>query len=356
MSDFDITTPLEVTRKLLTIQKEVATDSLPEYTTPARLTPIVLIDNELLSISDDSLANVLQTITSIYSAHYIMAMSIATNVNNVDTMALLDKFSTSRDIRHGGVGSGWEDKMTSLESIDSKLPMYDSMTLEDGGYDKRNSDDLQEHGNLAIGRLLHITVGVGKDSIVIPVNVVINPKVINSDDLPNILANIDVDTGYTARYHKWRSGEIKSVIDYLFALDLIENDKKALLTDKSGIFKEARFKKAKGVFNSVITGNVSINNASTMAVISKSTADNLEIALKGKLKNSRVRMGYFKTTNSMLLAVVDARKERIKIYQRGISEVGMYTFTDIQKASKNSGAMDINSILKAYKLGDSPSL
>jgi hypothetical protein len=139
-------------------------------------------------------------------------------------------------------------------------------------------------------------------------------------------------------------------------LDLIERDKKALLNDDSGLYIEARRNKTKGFFATLLTGDVSLNSASAMAVITKRTAEELELAIKGKLVRAGDRDAYFKATNSMMLVVVDTMAERLSIYQRGISEYGMYTFTDIKDHSKKSGAVDIGSILKAYKLGEAPSL
>jgi hypothetical protein len=288
---------------------------------------------------------------SIYSAHYLQAVALTTNIQGINTMKLLDQFSTNADINAGNIGSGWLDfaEMNGIGTESAKLPMYKPST-------EARDNDLQGHVNLAVGRVLHVKVGDNKNSITIPVTVVINPRVINSDVLPSTLAMVETDTSVMGRYHKWRSGEIESFIDYIFALDLIENDKKALLNDTSGVYKEAREKKSKSLFKSLVTGKKTLNTASTMAVITTAVAEELELAIKGRLSNFRDREKYFRATNSMMLVVADTRRERLQIYQRGISEHGTYTFTDIEDAGSKSNSMDISSILKAYKLGESPSL
>lgn len=343
--------PLKMTQEVLQIVREYNASSLPEYTSPTRLNPIVIIDNSLLMLADDSLKNAVQTVLSIFSAHYLQAIALTTKINDIKTIEILDQFSTDRSGTISATGGGYE-RFTGNNSF--KLPSYDDVMpgLEAG--DK--TDDLNKHVNLAIGRLLHVELGVGKEKVTIPVNVVVNPMVVDSKVLPNILANSDQDTSFIGRWHKWRAGEIDSFVDYIFALDLIEKDRKALLNDDSGVYKEARDRKVKGIISAVLSGRGSVNNASAMAIISKSTAEDLELALKGRLKSPRARDKYFKTTNSMLLMVMDPRKERIKIYQRGIAEVGDYTFSDIEKVNSRSDALDINSLLKAYKLGESPTL
>lgn len=351
MSKFNITdkSPLEVVQNVMSLSRDYSTQSLSEYTSPTRLSPIVLIDKALTFIEDDSLQNILQTINAIYSAHYLQAVAIATNIEGINTVQLLDQFATNRNLATGGVLSGYLGN-EEREEGNSKLFMYPNMEAGE------SDNNLQQNVNLAIGRLLHVKIGVGDKSVTIPINVVLNPLVINSDVLPSVLAMTEQDTGFINRYHQWRSGEIESFTDYIFALDLIENDRKALLNDENGVYKEARLRKSKGMFATILTGRVSLNNASSMAVVTKQTGEALEVALKGKLKNRKVINAYFNGTNSMLLVVVDVRKERLKIYQRGISEVGTYTFSDIVSASTKTNGMDITSILKAYKLGDSPSL
>lgn len=320
--------------------------SLPEVTQATRLNPVVLIDKALTLADDDSLTNVLQTMLSIFAAHYLQAVSLTNTINGVSTISILDQFSTNRDVSAGRVIKGVAS-MLSLEC--DKLEDYTALEAE-------VINDIQGHVNLAVGRLLHVKLGTDKNSVTMPVTVVLNPRVINSTDLPNIMTMVSDDESIVGRYHKWRAGEIESFIDYAFALDLIERDRKALLNDASGIYADAREAKRKGRFATLISGKRSLNTASTMAVISKRTAEELELAMKGKLKRQSDREKYFKTTNSMMIVVVDAAAERITIFQRGIAEFGMYTYTDIKDNGKKSSAIDINSILKAYKLGESPSL
>lgn len=353
--------------------RDMGYDSLPEYTAPTRLTPSVLIDKALTLAADDSLLNILQTMLSIYSAHYLQAVALKNNVNNVSTIKLLDQFSTDRDVSLTSVATSAFGKVLDIgkaatESIraDSyKLPDYNdpkqyAMEADDakpmGDGVKYIENDITTHANLAVGRLLHVKIGTDKNSITMPVTVVLYPRVIESAALPNIMNLVYDDTSFSGRWHKWRAGEIESFIDYIFALDLIERDRKALLSDKSGLYAEARYKIARGQAATIATGRKSMNVASTMSVVSKRTAEEIELAMKGKLKNRPDRESLFRITNSMMLVVVDQASERLTIYQRGISDFGMYTYADIKDFSKKAGAVDIGSILKAYKLGESPSL
>lgn len=343
-----LVSPQKIARQLAMAMADSGVDSLPEYTSSTRLNPIVLVDRSITVLPDDVQQNLMQTLSSIYAAHYLQAVAVSVNVMGVNTISLLDKFSTDRDA--GRVLARTAANIAGgMESMD--LPLF---TVSQEDYSQK---ELNEQVNLAVGRLMHVKIGVGDKSTTIPVSLVLNPKIVNSDSIPRVLAMTSEDTSMKGRYHKWRSGEIESFVDYLFGLDLLEKDRKALVNDEADIYKTARSRRFKSIIDQVVSGgDKSVNTASTMAIITQAAAEELEVALKGKLKSGRTRMEYFKTTHSMLLCVVDSRKERLTIYQRGIDNYGTYTFADIQKHGSNAGSMDINAILKAYKLGEAPSL
>jgi len=346
----NIVSPQKIARQLAMAMADSGIDSLPEYTSSTRLNPIVLVDRSITILPDDVQQNLMQTLSSIYAAHYLQAVAVSVNVMGVNTISLLDKFSTDRDT--GRILARTAANVAgnvAMESMD--LPTF-TLSMED--YSQK---ELNEQVNLAVGRLLHVKVGVGDQTTTIPVSLILNPKIVDGGSIPRVLAMTSEDTSISGRWHKWRSGEIESFVDYLFGLDLVEKDRKALINDEADIYKTARTRRFKSIIDQVVSGGAkSVNTASTMAIITQAAAEELEVALKGKLKSGRTRMEYFRTTHSMLLCVVDSRKERLTIYQRGIDNYGTYTFSDIQKHGSNAGAMDINAILKAYKLGEAPSL
>ena len=128
------------------------------------------------------------------------------------------------------------------------------------------------------------------------------------------------------------------------------------MADRTGTLLSIRSKRTKGIWAALVSGQASPNAVSTMSIVSKQTAEQMEMALKGKFRSARTRDEYFKSNTSMMLIVVDTVMERFTIYQRGIADAGTYTLDDIKNSTKRTGVQDIESIMKAYKLGESPSL
>lgn len=355
----DKSTPLFVADRLSRIISEQGVDSLPEFTTSTRLLPSVLVDSDIAMLEDNVVNDLMQTMAGIYAAHYMQAVSISLNVDGIDTIRLLDQFATDRSpIRNtvrGERGAIRDLFSSAMESMD--LPDFGMEEGAGGKVEASAGKGFGDGSNLAVGRLLHVKVGAGDRAITIPVQLMLQPRIIPSNIIPKTLALIDSDNSFGARYHKWRSGEIESFADFLFALDIIEADRKLMLSDGGDVYRDASARRTRAMSDRLLSaGEKSFNTASTMAVITKNAAESLELALKGKLKHAKVRDRYFHDTHSMMLVVVDPRMERVTIYQRGIDGHGTYTYNDIKNNGSKSDGLNIDSILKAYKLGESPSL
>jgi len=216
--------------------------------------------------------------------------------------------------------------------------------------------NIMDDSNLSVGKILDVKLVQGDQTITMPVSVVLNTKVIESDDFVSICKVNHQDKTFMGRWHKWRSGEISFIKDYLLCLDLIEADKKALLADKTHSLLSMRSKRYKGVMATLLSGYASPNAVSTMIIISKDTANKVEITMRGSFKSHTVREKYFDSNSTMMLVVVDTKMERFTIYQRGISDYSEYTLDDIKHNDKKPNGVDIDSVLKAYQLGNAANI
>lgn len=426
-----LATPLEMASRVTEFLRSATVDSLPEYTAPTRLTPVVLIDKKVSDVDQNLTKALLQTLLSIYSAHYLMAVNMELNVGDVNVMRIMDKFSTDRDmLRATGTSTflglanesfyqaldcgvpGLENsnnvdkrtynihndnsrhdyrqdhrdqsrydnrdqsRHTTNNFIPETGPDAEEFTLHRGvgmrdtdgratqfgsghgpaGSNKDSIASIYDESDLAVGKILDVKVSSGNNTISIPVTVSVIPKMIASQDLIDITTANAVDKSFSGRWHAWRSGEIRFVKDYLLCLDLQEADRKALMADNTGTLLAMRSKRTKGILAALVSGRASPNAVSTMVVVSKDTAQQMEFALKGKFSSGHVRDQWFSSTIAMMLVVVDTVMERFTIYQRGIGHPGTYTLDDIKRNNKSTAGSDIETIMKAYKLGQAPSL
>ena len=137
--------------------------------------------------------------------------------------------------------------------------------------------------------------------------------------------------------------------------DIIDEEKKAHFSDKEGIFRNLRNRnrsKSDTIYD-IITDNINVASASSIIVMSKETALQVERAMLGKIDNFRAREKLFQITYSMLLLVIDTRWEMITIYHRSIAEPSMLSVREISNTTRDKGP-DINEILMSLRAGTAP--
>lgn len=355
-------------------------DSLIRFTKSTRVEPIVMVDQSLTHLP--FITDVMQTLSSIFSAYYLQAASLMVNIDRINVMRLLDTLNPNRDVADASLArisdtiSG--ESMLSLESYRYGLPMPGKQRIKplrnigleaDGG---ENANDEQNKGeqkpelraaidktqkglseaiSLSVGRMLEVTVDAGEGKkATFPIMVRLISTIVDSRILVHILGDNSRTVTLKERFHSWRAGQIDFWRDLVFCQDLIDEHRKALINDKTGTYSEILQRRRNNNVAAVMTTTPSVANASNMMVISKATAKLLEAELGGRLSDYKKRQHIFNSTYLMILVVVDPQWEQVTFYHRGIAIPTEVSARELKTANKGSGP-DVAEILKAYTMG-----
>jgi hypothetical protein len=372
----EITTGIDMAGKLADTMRAAKSDSLIEYTQPARVEPIVLMDQKVVGLPYTG--DVMQSLTSLFSGYYLQAVALSVNVGRVDVIKLLDKLNPKRSPMDNLANSqyvtdGVSKVVGSLESAQSyafKLPVPGETVSIEGfsfeaaeddassghisGQAMRSQQLLQEMTNLSVGKLLEVEVEDGGKRAVFPISVRMIVSGIGPKELVHTLSQGSKNTGMKERYHLWRSGQLEFMRDLVMCQDLIENHKNTLLKDSSGIYEEIRRRRRGNKLSAIFSAQPSVATASNIVVMSKETAKNLEREIGGRLKDFRTREKIFKETYTMIMVVIDPDWDHVTFYHRSIELPTELSVKELQATNKNKGP-DVAEILKAYQMGNSPS-
>ena len=397
---------LEVFTRARDALKDAKSNSIIEYTRPARVEPIVLLDDSLRHHA--YMTDVLQTITSIFSGYYLQAISLSCNVGSIDTLRLLDKMNPNRSPVDSAINSGsravnylateayaegslpgvekhniGNSKKTRGKRLREKANKHrDEKIARQDKYNKANSKessvevdkstktkstktdvwlgsnslkDVQTNTNLSVGKMLEVNIDSNGSTATIPVNVRLIVKSVVSSTMAALLTNGVQDTSVKERFHRWQSGELRFVQDLIMCQDIIDNHKKALMADRDGSLRGVVNRSSRNRFSALISGDISIASASSILIVSRSVAREMERMLMGKLKDFRIREKLFHSTCTMLMVVVDTEWEQVEIYHRSIHEETTLSIKEVKNSSSKDGP-NISDILSAYKLGTAPSM
>ena len=347
---------LELVGRLPDLMRSTQSGSLIEYTKPTRVEPIVLIDQRAMHLPYAS--DIMHSLSSIFTGYYLQAVALSVNVGKVNALKLLDKVNPNRDPVGNFVGA--VQPMISAESYKHKLPRVgECLSMEADNSFRGGKDTLsliKEATNLSVGKLIEVEIESEGQKATFPIAVRLIVSGTDSETLVHTLAigsNSLKTTG--ERFHAWRAGQLRFIRDLVLCQDLIDEHRKTLIRDKTNFYSNVLKRRNANAVSAILSKNPSVATASSIYVMTDATATQLESQINGRLKDFKTREKIFKETYGMLMVVVDTEWEQVTIYHRSIDTPTELSVKDLKTSNKGSGP-DVFEILKAYQLGQSPSI
>ena len=354
-----LSTVMDTYAKAQAVGSHLKTSSLVSATSVARVEPIVIVDKDCLFL--EYLPDILQSTQSIFVGYWLQALSLITNVGDVNVGRVLDKLNPNRKVDTNGfletivnAGIGKENYTYASESMKYKLPTI-AMEAKD---DKKDGsiakvDNIADLTNLSIGKIINVTIKNNGQEAVIPISFRLMVNTLPPASCVQLLSQGSVDLSFSERWFKWRAGRISFIKDLVFCQDLIREQKRTLMTDKDGVYSEIAKRAKNSKLASFFSKNPSLAEASNIVVISEETAMQLRVKHNLNLDNFKDRQKIFDKTYAMILVVIDRNYERVNMYHYGISASTSVGLRDIKVANKGSGP-NIMEVLAAFKGGNAP--
>lgn len=354
-----LSTVMDTYAKAQAVGSHLKTSSLVSATSVARVEPIVIVDKDCLFL--EYLPDILQSTQSIFVGYWLQALSLITNVGDVNVGRVLDKLNPNRKVDTSGflntivnAGIGKESLTYASESLKYKLPTV-ALEAKD---DKKDGalakvDNIADLTNLSIGKIINVTIKNNGQEAVIPISFRLMVNALPPASCVQLLSQGSVDLSFSERWFKWRAGRISFIKDLVFCQDLIREQKRTLMTDKDGVYSEIAKRAKNSKLASFFSKNPSLAEASNIVVISEETAMQLRVKHNLNLDNFKDRQKIFDKTYAMILVVIDRNYERVNMYHYGISASTSVGLRDIKVANKGSG-LNIMEVLAAFKGGNAP--
>lgn len=346
-------------------------DSYVDYTRPARVEPIMVVDSSI--IFNENTPVVTQSLLSAFSAYYLLAWNMLTvSIDNVAVARHLDKLNPNRSVKDSMVDSAGALWSMSMEGYSHRLPTFgtpsyklvsnearssgrfeENAITEPGGLVARSNEVIQQASNLSVGKLLEVQVSQGSNKTSIPIMVRLQANTMVPDLLASFMSTGNADNDVSSRNIKYRSGQI-NLVDLLTARDLVKQHKKRLVSDSNGLYTALSDQRRSNKLAGLFSLNPSVANSTNLIVTSTATIKKLELACNDKFTNFRFRQKLFDETGLFIVAVMDPEYDRVQFYTTGVPSVADFSIRECKAANQKEGA-SITDILKAYQLGNAPS-
>lgn len=337
--------------------------SLTSITKLTRAEPLTIISHDCANL--EYLPDLLNNVASIYSGYFLQAVSMLTTINDIEVVRILDRLNPDRDSTGFLLGGRYaKENIQNLISENYKysLPTKSVMAVEaqdNAGYDSTNVKTIYETANLAVGKLINVSISVPTDdgkskTVNVPVSVRLSPAMLNEESLSHIFTHRKMDVGMVERYHAWRAGRISFIRDMIFCQDLINEYRRAAIKDKTGTLNEIVRRVNNSRTYGLLTKNPSLATASNIYILSKDTAAAIEAKVGYRFKDPKGREKILENTYAMIVAVVDPEWEQVTFYFNGIAYPSTLSVRAMKSAGKNKGP-DVGDIMRSLLEGKAPS-
>lgn len=373
-------------------------DSLIDYTQPTRIEPLTLVEQNLWR--EPYMEDIMQTVLNIFSGYYMQAVSLAAEIKGISVTKRLERFNPKRDplnsladavisavAKEDGVKFGLPSlesmatlaKSNQVGSINWSSHSTEAMRVghnpnpmsnvgADAAADKArggakpvsaelvSKDTLQalrDNSNLAVGKMLEVTIAVDENQIKVPVNVRLQTVPVPTRSMTLFLTAGAQNRSLKERWYEFKAEKLTFFADLVGVRDLLDEHRKNIIKDDTGLYLKQIQQKRKNTLAGLISGRPSVASASNIIVITEEQRVLLERELNIKLSTLAGRKVLEQNSGIMLLVVVDRNYEQVEIFHRGIEGSTELSLNAMKNAAKNSGP-DVMKIFEMYKSMKAP--
>ncbi|UQT03153.1 putative virion structural protein [Serratia phage vB_SmaS-Totoro] len=347
-------------------------DSLIDYAQPTRVEPLTLVDAALYQ--QPYMEDILQSLLNLFAGYYTQAIALSAEVAGVTVLKRLEQFNPRRDPRNnlveyafGAISSSVAKESASVVSNEAfrfGLPALESDASNKGGKDsskpstlelsnRETLNSLRENSNLAVGKMIEVSVIVDDKTFKVPVNVRLHTIPVPSSAMTSILTAGAQDRSTKERYYEMKAGNLRFLKDFIGVGNLLDAHRKNILKDPTGLYLKSLNDKRNNTISGFLSGRPSVAQASQINVITEETAIAIERQLSVKLNTPRGRAIMESNSPQMLLVVVDRDYNQVTIYHRGVPGATVMSVESMKNAGKGQGP-DIMKMFEMYKQTKAP--
>lgn len=324
------------------------TKSMSQSASRTMISPMVAIERDL--IHQDYMSD-LMTVVNIRDIKDTLAhLSLQGQVDGIRIEQLIDQINP----RRGGLLSlQGVEAFSGMEALGPRSnPKEQEVSKEDPNQrlvkiDGKTYSDLNTYAPLAVGRTVMAEVRIGNGQpVCIPLNFRQVPVPVSANDLKNIFEAARSTDGFFGRLSMRESGEITTP-ELLTGIDEIKREFNIRMNDMSGYYDEANSRASKNRVAALRTGLVSFNTMANTIILSKATADHIELELGIRFdKNgiSKIREKVLANT----IIIVDDDSGLFIFWNSGNNLPEKYSRREITVTAKKDTSLDLQSLMKLF--------
>lgn len=332
--------------------------SLTGFSKQTMVTSVTYVEDTL--IDNDITVPLMGSLNQLYLGYVLTALHIYTSIDGVQTVRTII----------GRLANEGLEVTDSPELTSFITEQFGKANVSTEAYDNIKNltvEDAVKH--LVVGRLLefefntvnterggdHNKVKTGSKTIV-PIYVQMFPVIMPASTAEAVIT-LNFPPKLLRRWKMVKAGEIRFFRDFVLALDLIQDHKKAIKSDKGNVLGDFYRHKSKNQSRhlwGMINKRKHNNLASSTLIFSKDTFEKACDSAGLNFDSAIDRQRLFDESYAIMIVVVDPMYDMVDIYYNAISMHSEVPFKSIKKAGESKNGIDMAEMTKMISMGSAP--
>lgn len=334
---------------------QINEDSYADLAEPSRIDPLCMISKDLLTT--DYYEDLLQVSTNLIGSYYVRALPFAYEGQGKVIAKVLNKLKPSRKFNAANylagesIDSPLQDKNYTPHSANEYTFGLPTMATEARSVvyseEKQRAPEFDTPSGLAVGKIIEVQIPT-EDGVMIPikVNIQLLTTPIDTPLAVALMSNETVDSSWTERYYKWKSGRI-TFFDLFTGASLVHHRKDVILSDENNLLTTISNRRKAGLFNATVNKDDQSYGVSTnIMIVSSTIADKAAKAHRGRMNDPRTREYIMDDLSILVLMVVDKAAEIVDVYYRNVDHGNTLTVRSLISVNNQDGP-DMQEVLSA---------
>ena len=148
---------------------------------------------------------------------------------------------------------------------------------------KETLQALRDNSNLAVGKMMEVTIAVDENKIKVPVNVRLQTVPVPTRSMTLFLTAGAQNRSLKERWYDFKADKLTFFADLIGVRDLLDDHRRNIIKDETGLYLKHLKQKRQNALAGLITGRPSVATASNIIVITTEQRIILERELGIKL-------------------------------------------------------------------------
>lgn len=232
-----------------------------------------------------------------------------------------------------------EEKEKEAKEKETNKKISDSVSFKNEEF--RN---LTEYVPLALGRTVNASVFVDGREVNFPLTFRQIPIPATTSNLELMFQAVKGGSGWSERMKDYKSGGI-TLPDLLMGVDDIKREFRIRNNDMSGYYNEAAKRESGNRLAALRTGIVSFNTMANTIIMSKDTANNIELEIGIRFGSSKMNLIRRHVRANTIVLVNDARGV-FEFYSSSSNIVERYTYSQIKSKVNKENVNSLDALVK----------